>query len=208
MKNILLLSFWAVFVFASSSAYAAEKYALGNSNIAVKVDYINFTEDVFDQVDLKDGVYVGLESNVMTLPNLYFGLEGGWAGAKNDDTVNNFGDSFDVETKINYVPLELNLKYAVPVSPAWVIALGAGVSYNWFDVKLDVDGEDEDTSDWVFGGQVFADITYKVSNQWFIGINGKYQFTEDLNFTVRGEDINTNTSADNWRAGAQVGLMF
>ena len=208
MKKILLLSLLVVFVFASTSVYASEKYALGNSNIALKVEYINFTDDVFDKVDLKDGVYVGLEAYVVTLPNLYVGVEGGWAGAKNDDTVNLLGDSFDVETKINYVPIELNLKYAIPVSPAWVIALGAGVSYNWFDVKLDVDGEHEGTSDWVFGGQVFADINYKISNQWFIGINGKYQFTEDLNFKVRGEDIDTNTSADNWRVGAQVGLMF
>jgi len=208
MKKIILLSLLAVFVFASTSVYAAEKYALGNSNIALKVDYISFTEDVFDTVDLKDGVYVGLESYVMTMPNLYFGLEAGWAGAKNDGTVDVLGDSFDVETKINYVPIELNLKYAIPVSPAWVIALGAGVSYNWFDVKLDVDGKDEDTSDWVFGGQVFADITYKMNNQWFIGINGKYQFTEKLNFSVREEDIDTNASADNWRVGAHVGLMF
>ena len=60
----------------------------------------------------------------------------------------------------------------------------------------------------VFGGQVFADINYKMSDQWFIGINGKYHFTEDLSIEARGNDIDTSTSADNWRLGAQVGMMF
>jgi outer membrane protein W len=51
-------------------------------------------------------------------------------------------------------------------------------------------------------------VNYKLNNQWFIGINGKYQITEDLEFDVQGEDVNTDTKADNWRAGVQVGLMF
>jgi opacity protein-like surface antigen len=208
MRKIFLLSLMLIFVFASTSLYAAEKYVLGNTNIALKVDYIRFTGDIFDKVDLKDGVYIGLEGYYGITSNLYVGLETGWAGTKNDKTVNLLGDSFDVKTKVNYVPVELNLKYVIEASPQWLIALGAGVSYNWFDVQLDVCGECEDSSGWVFGGQVFADITYKMSNQWFIGINGKYQFTDDLKFDLKGIDIKTNTNANNWRVGAQVGLMF
>jgi hypothetical protein len=209
MKKILLLSLLVVFVFTSTSVYAAEKYALGNSNLAVKVDYISFTEDAFDKLDIKDGVYIGLESYGMTIvPNLYVGLEAGWAGTKNDNKVNLLGYSYDTETKVEYVPIELNLKYAINASPAWIFALGAGVSYNWLEIQQDVGDKEEDTSDWVFGGQVFADITYKIYNQWFIGINGKYQFTDDLELNALGEDIETNTHADNWRVGAQVGARF
>jgi len=135
-------------------------------------------------------------------------LEAGWAGTENDTTVNLLGDSFDVETDVTYVPVELNLKYVIEASPQWRIALGAGVSYNWFDVELDVCSECADASDWVFGGQVFADIAYKINNQWFIGINGKYQFTDDIEFDVEGLDIETDTNANNWRVGAQAGLMF
>ena len=106
-----------------------------------------------------------------------------------------------------------NTNFLVPQGYVHVIAQIRGTcmsqgQYNWFDVKLDVDGENEDTSDWVFGGQVFADITYKMTNQWFIGINGKYQFTDDLNLDIQGEDIETNARTDNWRVGAQVGLRF
>lgn len=208
MRKIFLLSLMLIFVFTSTSLYAAEKYALGNTNIALKVDYISFTGDIFDKVDLKDGVYIGLEGYYGITSNLYVGLEAGWAETENDKPVNLLGDRFDVKTNVNYVPVELNLKYVIEASPKWLIALGAGVSYNWFDVKLDdVCGECSE-SDWVFGGQVFADITYKINNQWFIGINGKYQFTDDLTIDVKGLDIKTDTNADNWRVGAQVGLMF
>lgn len=205
MKKVLLVSLMVVFVLMSTSLYAAEKYVLGNSHVALKVDYFSFTDDVFDKIDLKDGVYVGLEGYYGIMPNLYLGLEAGWVGTSNDGSVDFEGDVLDTDVDVNFVPIELNLKYAIDVSPAWVISLGAGVSYSWFDVKVDVDTlGDVDEDDWVFGGQVFADITYKLNNQWFIGINGKYQITEDIKL----DDADTDTNANNWRAGAQVGLMF
>ena len=201
MKKILLLSF--VIVFASTTLYAAEKYDLGMGNIALKVDYINFTEDAFDKIDLENGVYVGLEGYYAIYPNLYLGLEAGWAGSKNDDTIDTdeFGE-VDVDIDVTFIPVELNLKYAVALDPNWVIDFGAGISYSYF--KIEANGIDEDADDWLFGGQVFADITYKINKEWFIGINGKYQFTGDLEF----DNIDTKTSADNWRVGAHVGLMF
>jgi opacity protein-like surface antigen len=207
MKKVFLLALMVVLVLMATTVYATEKYALGNSHIALKVDYFSFTDDVFDEVDLDAGPYIGLEGYYGIMPNLYLGLEAGWAGTSNDGHIDAI--DADVDVDVNYVPIELNLKYALEVSPAWVISLGAGVSYSWFDVQVDVDDfGDADTDDWVFGGQVFADLTYKLNNQWFIGINGKYQFTEDLDFEIEGEDVDTDSNANNWRAGAQVGLMF
>jgi outer membrane protein W len=202
MKKIFLLSFMIVFVFASTTLYAAEKYALGMGNVALKVDYIYFTDDVFDNVDIKDAVYVGLEAYYALMPNLYLGMEAGWAAPSNDGQV----EDINVDLDITYVPVELNLKYAFELSPNWNMDLGAGVSYNYF--KIDANRLDANTDDWVFGGQVFVDVNYKLSKEWFIGINGKYQFTEDLSFDVRGHDIDTKTNANNWRAGAQIGYMF
>jgi opacity protein-like surface antigen len=83
-----------------------------------------------------------------------------------------------------------------------VLDFGAGISYNYF--KIEAEDIDADADDWLFGGQVFADINYKINKDWFIGINGKYQFTDDLEF----DNIDTSTNANNWRVGAQVGLMF
>ncbi len=203
MKKLLALSLMIVFVFASTTLYAAEKYDLGMGNVALKIDYINFTEDAFDEIDLENGVYVGLEGYYAIYPNLYLGLEAGWAGSKNDDTIDTdeFGE-VDVDVDVTFIPVELNLKYAVALDPNWVIDFGAGISYSYF--KIEANGIDEDADDWLFGGQVFADITYKINKEWFIGINGKYQFTGDLEF----DNIDTKTSADNWRVGAHVGLMF
>jgi len=203
MKKILLLSLMIVFVFASTTLYAAEKYALGTSNIALKVDYVNFTDDAFENIDLENGVYVGLEGYYAIYPNLYLGLEAGWAGSQNDDDIDVPGiGQVDVDLDVTFVPVELNLKYAVALDPRWSMGFGAGISYSFFEIEAN--DIDESADDWVLGGQVFADINYKLSNQWFIGINGKYQFTDDLEF----DNVDTSTSASNWRVGAQIGLMF
>jgi outer membrane protein W len=202
MKKLLALSLMIVFVFASTTLYAAEKYDLGMGNVALKIDYINFTEDAFDEIDLENGVYVGLEGYYAIYPNLYLGLEAGWAGSKNDDDIDIEGETFNVDIDVTFIPVELNLKYAVALSPDWVWDIGAGVSYSYF--KIEANEIDEDVDDWLFGGQVFTDINYKLSKEWFIGINAKYQFTDDLEF----DNVDTETSADNFRVGAHVGMMF
>jgi len=206
MKKVLFLSLLVLFVFASTSVYAAEKYDLGMGNVALKVDYINFTDDAFEEIDLENGVYVGLEGYAAIYPNLYLGLEAGWAGSQNDDTIDTELGEVDVDIDVTFIPVELNLKYAVALNPAWVMDFGAGVSYNYFEIEAN--DLDASADDWLFGGQVFADLTYKINKEWFIGINGKYQFTGDLEFDTDGEDIETNTNAGNWRVGAHIGLMF
>lgn len=209
MKKLLFVSLMCVFILASTTLYAAETYSLGNTNVALKVDYFAFTEDVFGDVDLDEGVYVGLEGYYGVMPDLYVGLEVGWAGTSNDGDINIAGERVDTDVDVTLVPVELNLKYVIEASPEWIIGLGAGVSYNYFEVEIDpknYGSADED--DWVWGGQLFAEVNYKMSEQWFLGVNGKYQWTEDLEFDIRGEDVETDTSADNWRVGAQIGMMF
>lgn len=201
MKKVILLSFCMVLLLAATSAYAADKYALGKGNLALKVDYISFTDDAFDEIDLEDGVYVGLEGSLALMPNLYLAAEAGWAGTSNDDDITVLGRTRSVDIDVTYVPVELNLKYAVEFVPSWVFGIGAGASYNYF--KIDADIADED--DWLFGGQVFADLTYKTGG-WFFGINGKYQITEDIE--LGSDDEETDTNANNWRVGAHIGVMF
>jgi outer membrane protein W len=209
MKKVLLVSLMCVLVLMSTTVYAAEKYVLGNMNIALKVDYFAFTEDVFGDVDLDEGAYVGLEGYYGVMPELYVGMEVGWAGTSNDGDINIAGEKVDTDVDVTLVPVELNLKYVIEASPEWIIGLGAGVSYNYFEVEIDpknYGSADED--DWVWGGQLFAEVNYKMSEQWFLGINGKYQWTEKLEFDIRGEDVESDTRADNWRAGVQIGMMF
>jgi opacity protein-like surface antigen len=211
MKRVVLFSLLTMLVLASSSAYAQQRYPLGFGNLALKVDYFSFTEDAFEDVDLEDGIYIGVEGYMPLLyPNLYVGLETGWAGSENEGDLFIRGRESDYDLDATLVPIELNAKYAFEINPNLVLDLGAGISVNYFDLELDVEDSpaDGDADDWVFGGQFFADINYKLYNNWFLGANIKYQITDDLELDTDDGEIDTDVSADNFRVGAHVGLLF
>jgi hypothetical protein len=64
-----------------------------------------------------------------------------------------------------------------------------------------VEVEDFFTSedDWLFGGQVFADLSYKAGVVYF-GADFKLQLTEDF------ED--SSVDFNNWRLGGHLGIIF
>jgi hypothetical protein len=201
MKKVMLIG---AFLMTSTVVSAQEKAPLGVGNLALKVDYIAFTEDDLEDLDVDSGLYLGIEGYGEITPNLYLGLEVGWT---NPD-----GEVYDVDTELTYVPVELNLKYATEVSPQFVIDFGAGVSYNYAKIELDAAtgtfedietgeelGSSVDESEWLFGGQFFVDLNYTF-DQFFLGINGKYQLTEE------GDDLPVNFN--NWRIGGQIGFFF
>ena len=193
MKKFILLCLVGVFVMAPMVAFAQEKAPLGAGNLAVKVDYIQFTEDDLEDADVDSGLYLGVEGFAELVSNVYLGAEVGYAFIQS-------GDFFEIDDRLDvdltYVPVEVNLKYAAELSPQFIIDVGAGLSYNY--AKIDVqDYGDED--EWLFGGQCFVDLNYTFDT-FFLGINGKYQLTEE------GDDLETNF--DNWRIGGQIGFFF
>jgi hypothetical protein len=215
MKRIFLFALvvMTVFVMASTSVYAQQmKAPLGLGNIALKVDYIDFTDSTLEDLDLDTSVYGGLECYGQIAPGLYLGAEVGYTNPDEETTFVDF-DPFlgpiavDIETEITYVPIELNLKYAIEAAPNLVFDFGAGVSMNY--AELEVEGSalgitiDDSEDDWLFGGQFFADLNYKFG-QFFIGVNAKYQITEDFEI----DDIDTDTDFSNWRVGGQIGIIF
>src|SRR4030042_6514622 len=192
MKKLLLVSFLFVMVLGSSAAFAAEKASLGAGNVALKLDYISFTESELKDAEVDTGFYIGLEAYGEITPNLYLGAEVGYA---NPD-----GSVGIVDTEATFVPIELNLKYAFKAAPNLAIDIGAGVSYNFAKVEttasaLGISLSDSE-EDWLFGGQFFVVLNYTV-NQFFIGVNAKYQLTEDFS--------DGDVSFSNWRIGGQVG---
>jgi len=190
MKRLFLFSTIIVFIMASTSVYAEERARLGNGNFALKLDYIVFTDGHFDDPGNEDdGLYIGIEGYGEIIPNLYLGGELGQGiniGILGED--------------ISFVPIELNVKYAIEAARNLVIDFGAGISYSYVELRdLDPFGSGRDEDDWLFGGQFFGDLTYKI--RWFsIGVNAKYQITEDF----RNEDFDLS----NLRVGAQIGVMF
>jgi hypothetical protein len=204
MKKIVLFLVALSFIVTTSVAYGAEKVLIGNGNIALKMDYLQFTENALEDLDNDDCFYIGLEAYNKITSNLYVGMEIGYASSDGSGDVI-FDDSGIVEadTELTFVPIELNLKYALDITPRLVLDFGAGASYNWMKLDISGLGISDPGDDWLWGGQFFAALNYKI-DRFFIGINGKYQLTEDFEIN----DDETDVNANNWRIGGQVGIMF
>jgi len=194
MKKTVLFLLFCIFA-ALSTSYAGEEAPLGAGNVALKVDYITFTDDVIGNSDVDTGVYVGIEGFGEIADGLYFGGEVGYAYSKGSVQVY----LTDVDTKLTFIPVELNLKYAVKAGSNIVLDAGAGASYNYVREKAASSYNTASETDWVLGGQLFFDANYTM-NKFFVGINGKYQITEDF------KDASYDYS--NWRVGGQLGYIF
>jgi hypothetical protein len=197
MKKVMLLCLIGAFLMTSAVVSAQEKAPLGVGNLALKVDYIAFTEDLLEDLDVDSGFYLGIEGYGEVTPNLYLGLEVGYAFCQSGD----FFDldlNRDLDVDLTYVPVEMNLKYAAELSPQFIIDFGAGVSYNYAEIELS-NGDSDSEDDWLFGGQFFVDLNYTFDT-FFLGINGKYQLTEEAD--------DSEVSFDNWRIGGQIGFFF
>jgi hypothetical protein len=210
-KGFLLSILIAVMVLFTANAHA-EKYELG-AGVAVKVDYFHFMDSTIRGLNAQDGYYVGVEAyKELLFPNFFLGMEVGWASTSGNFAGlvpgdNSFGipsGMYALDTDINYIPIEFNAKYVYPLARNLKFGVGAGFSINHFDFSGQVPGYGSvSDNDWVWGGQFFGELNYKYEN-WFFGINVKYQITED----VRLFGFNTGVSADNLRVGGQIGITF
>jgi len=219
MKRLMLFCLVGAFVMTSTVVSAQEKAPLGKGNFALKLDRITFTDDHWTDSGDDAGLYIGLEGYFELTPNLYLGGEVGAATNINLDLFGGLGaystlkyggaDEVEgTEDDISFVPVEVNLKYAMEAASHFVVDFGAGLSCSYVELDrpiyflLDentVTSRTETRDEWLFGGQVFADLTYKI--RWFsIGVNGKYQITENF----KDDDFDLS----NWRLGAQIGIIF
>jgi hypothetical protein len=80
MKKYLMLIIIISSILSTATLYAAEKAPLGVGNLAVKFDYIHFTDGDLKDADVNSGFYVGVEGYYMIVPALYLGAEVGYTG--------------------------------------------------------------------------------------------------------------------------------
>ena len=197
-KLILVPAFILSFVILHASVCNAAS-PLGIIHFGAKVDYIEFTDGVFEDLDLKKGVYVGAEIYSIILPYLYLGLEAGYSNPHGNYTDTVLGN---VDTELTYVPLELNAKVAFEPAKNLAIDAGAGVSVMYAELETSVGSlPPVSENEWLWGGQIFADINYIAGGVVYIGINGKYKIAEN---GLKGYDVNLN----NWMIGGQIGVKF
>jgi hypothetical protein len=188
MKRCLILLIGIVLTLSPAVIRAEQKAPLGTGNFALKLDYITFTDEGWSDND-DAGLYLGLEGYGKITPNVYLGGEVGTAA-----NVSILGED------ISFMPVELNVKYAKEVAPNLIADFGAGASYSYTEITYDpLFGPSESIDDWLFGGQVFADVTYKIG-RFTVGVNAKYQMTEDF----KDSDVDLS----NWRLGLQLGGLF
>ena len=192
-KSIVCLTMLSILFFGVSYASANDS----GWDTGVKTEYLRFTDDIFKGTGLGNAVYFGAYAyKQVFVPNLYLGLESGWAGS----SATIFGSDIDV----NYVPVEINAKYVVPFgcNNEFNWFFGGGGSYNYFNISQRFAGSGHD--DWVAGGQAFTGFNYNITKQLYVGLEAKYQMTQDIH--LNGNNIGGN--ADNLRTGLNLGWKF
>jgi hypothetical protein len=182
MRRPLWVAVSAVAVMAFSAAHAEEKANLGNFPVTLKIGFINFMDDAWEHGDVKYSFYPALEGYARIIRNLYIGGEFGYVNS--EELVDAFlGMPIGHNRQLTFLPIELNLKYALEAAPGFFVDFGAGVSYSYASAQeelfLVTHYSVYDDSAWLFGGQFFVDLTYKVK-RFLVGLNWKYQITESL----------------------------
>jgi len=205
MKRWLIFPILMIFVLSSSTVCAQNDAPLGKGQLAIKVDYINFTDSDLDNFDVDTDVYVGLEGyvKVKNAPNLYLGGEVGYTGPDGSTTVYVLGVPVRADVDVTYVPIEINAKWIFDIGNSLTLGFGGGLSENYIDLNTKATamgmaiGDSDD--DWIFGGQFLLDLNYS-SGHLFYGIDAKYKITEEYK--------DEGTKFGNFAVGAHVGWMF
>ena len=191
MKKFFLTAIVIAFVLNSGPVPAQVVTPLGKVNFALKFDYIVFTDGFFDRPGNEDdGIYIGLEGYGKIASDFYLGGEIGQGG-----NITLAGED------IIFVPIEVNAKYTNEFARNFVLDLGLGLSYSYAELTNQFFGvtATEERNDWLFGGQIFTDLSYKIN--WIsIGVNAKYQITEGF----KEEDLKLS----NFRLGVQIAMIF
>jgi hypothetical protein len=209
MKRFIVFSLFFLTLISTTGVYAEETIRPERGIVALKTDYLAFTDSDLKKFGPEDGLYVGLEAYAKMSTNLYLGGEIGYfqrdgCGCMVISGADNNPVRCDVESELTLIPVEVNMKYNVGrLTEKGMIMLGAGVSFNYADMETSTTGFSTDEDDWLLGAQVSFDIHFDFE-RFFLGINGKYQISEKMEFN----EIDTDVHIDNWRIGGQIGMRF
>jgi hypothetical protein len=166
---------------SGESLEATKRPPLGNVHLGLNLSYVKFRDNI---AELRNSGYVGALVYGRLFRGLYLGGEVGKANNSNW-----FGGD-DVE----FLPLELNAKYAFLAGSHLVLDVGGGPSYS----HVEIDAA-ETADEWLLGGQMFADVVFQMAG-FSLAVNGKYQITEEFR--------DSNVALDNWRVGMVTMFTF
>ncbi len=185
----------AILGMLAAATLAADNRPLGAVHFGVKGGYLAFTDSTLKDDKVDTGPLVGAELYFHVVEGLYLGAEGGYIQNKGKTTAL----AVEVENKLTYAPLELNAKYAWAPVPWLALDVGGGACCGYGKFELTVAGLTADTTDWMPGGQGFANLNL-LAGPLYLGVDGKIQLVRKF----KDSDFNLN----NWRVGAHLGLAF
>lgn len=137
----------------------------------------------------------------------YFNLE--WNDIGYEWPLGNWSD----KGEINTIPFTLTLKAIAPFKKGELYG-GAGLGVYWVEGEVDVDSDlidfKVDDNDVAFGPHVLIGMNYDVSQNVFIGVEGKYTWAEDAEFeeTILGQKVEVVTELDGFICTFNVGFRF
>lgn len=186
-RTFLIILFMLLPALFAANALQAGETGTGGMTLGIKTGNINFFSGAAEDLDVDSGPYLGLEAYRQISDRLHLGGEIGYTRRSGSIPL--------LKTEQTYVPIELNLKSAVAMTPRVDFILGGGISYNYARFEADCLGTcfaaDED---WHPGLQLFSGLQFNVL-RFLFGVEGKVQVSEE-------EDL------DNWRLSAQAGYRF
>lgn len=203
MKKIpvLLLCVAALMFFVFSDALAADNY------FVVKAGMYSPQSGDLDEFDkgfngeIAYGRY--FNKNIAAEIGLgYFHTDASESGTE-------YGLHFDTEADVDVIPLTVALKAIAPIGRAELYALGGlGIYFTKGEIKENMSGAEPysvDDTDAAFGGFLGAGLSFNITDQVFIGVEGKYHFVE-ADWEFEGESV-TN-KLDGWTVTGNLGFRF
>jgi outer membrane protein W len=130
---------------------------------------------------------------------LEFGI--GYFYTSGDDTLGTTRSKADMDV----MPVTLAVKGIIPVDKWEIYGIGGiGAYFVWADEKLN--GIKFSDDDILFGGFLGAGVSYNITPQAFLGLEGKYLWTDKSSFSDAG--WRAKQKLDGWIATFNVGFRF
>ena len=180
--------------------------------------YISFKAGIFspesDDIDYFDTGFNG-EIALGAYLNPNFAIEFGVGYFKTEADISGtiFGISYTERDEIMAIPVTLTLKGIYPVDKLELFAgVGAGVYFIYGETDISIGGYPPiSSSDWdtAFGPNVNLGVIYNINEKTFIGIEGKYLWTDaDFHAVVYGIPIGLDVDIEGFTATVNFGFKF
>jgi len=135
--------------------------------------------------------------------NNFFVLEAGFDLFGSEQNLSGYNDqagSYEQDNYLTSAALFATLKGEFSTGP---VDLFAGIGAGLYSVSLssDIDSSrlgdlDEDDSDGVFGAHIVAGATFNITERFFVGVEGKYRWTDEVEISDSVASIPVEYSGD------------